>query len=183
MKITDLTEDSVTNKVSRPIVYVDMDGVLCDLYNYAAELHDVEHYHHMSKEQWESFFKDSNAEKLFTDLPGFPTNTQLLSMVMKYAGSYNILSSPLNFDSEGSKRGKTKWINENLNIKPHKVIFETEKYKYAKQADGTPNILIDDFKHNTKSWNKAGGIAIKYQADEDSLDKVESVLKKVFKDK
>lgn len=181
MKISQLLEDSSTEK--KPIVYVDMDGVLADLYNYAAELHDVEHYHHMTKSQWENFFQDSNAYKLFSDLPTFSTNDELLRMVTKYAGSYDILSSPLNFDPEGSKRGKTAWIKKNLAIKPNRVVFETDKYKYATQIDGTPNILIDDFKHNTKAWAKAGGIAIKYQADEDSLDKVESVLKKVFHDK
>ena len=33
---------------------------------------------------------------------------------------------------------------------------------------------------NTRAWDNAGGIAIKYQADEDSLDKVSNVLEKVF---
>lgn len=178
MKIADITEDS-----GKPIVYVDLDGVLADLYNYAAELHDVEHYNHMTKKQWESFFKDSDAYHLFSKLPEFSSNHALIDLVLRYAGSYNILSSPLNFDPEGSKKGKSIWIKRHLKPMPAKVVFETDKYKYAKQNDGTPNILIDDFKHNTKAWTKAGGIAIKYQADEDSLDKIESVLKKVYGDK
>lgn len=173
----------VTQTKNTPIVYVDMDGVLADLYNYAAEIHDVEHYHHMTKPQWESFFKNSNAYELFQSLPAFPSNDQLLGLVKKYAGSYNILSSPLNYDEDGSKKGKTEWIGKHIKYKPNKVIFETDKYKYATQADGTPNILIDDYRFNTDAWNKAGGIAIKYQSDEDTLDKVETVLKKIFSDK
>jgi hypothetical protein len=45
-------------------------------------------------------------------------------------------------------------------------------------------VLIDDYGVNTRAWDAAGGTAIKYQADEDSLDKVVEVLAKVFeKDK
>lgn len=160
-----------------------MDGVLADLYNYAAEIHDVEHYHHMTKPQWEHFFQNSNAYDLFRNLPPFPSNRHLLDLAKKYAGGYSILSSPLNYDIMGSTRGKVVWIKEYLDYKPETAVFESEKYKYAVQKDGTPNILVDDYRINTDAWNKAGGIAIKYQADEDSLDKVESILKKVFRDK
>ena len=62
MKITELLESV---QESKPIVYVDMDGVLADLYNHAAELHDVEHYNQMTPKQWEEFFKDSDAYQLF----------------------------------------------------------------------------------------------------------------------
>ena len=54
---------------SKPVVYVDMDGVLADLYNYAAEIHDVEHHNQMTKDEWETFFKDSDAYHLFRDIP------------------------------------------------------------------------------------------------------------------
>jgi hypothetical protein len=45
-------------------VYVDMDGVLADLFNYAGEINNVEHYNQMTQDQWEAFFKDSNGEQL-----------------------------------------------------------------------------------------------------------------------
>lgn len=181
MKITELLE-SVEN--AKPIVYVDMDGVLADLYSHAAEISDVEHYNQMTPDQWESFFKDSDAYHLFRDIDMFPTANQLLELVKNYAGGYRILSSPLNFDREGSIKGKREWLSKNINVPADKIVFEHEKYKYAVQSDGTPNILIDDYGVNTRAWDAAGGIAIKYQADEDSLDKVVQVLEKVFgKDK
>ena len=181
MKITELLE-SVDN--AKPIVYVDMDGVLADLYSHAAEISNVEHYNQMTPEQWESFFKDSDAYHLFRDIGMFPTANQLLELVKKYAGGYRILSSPLNFDREGSIKGKREWLAKNINVPADKIVFEHEKYKYAVQPDGTPNILIDDYGVNTRAWDAAGGTAIKYQADEDSLDKVVQVLAKVFgKDK
>jgi 5'(3')-deoxyribonucleotidase len=186
MKISELLLEDAEDTGSEPIVYVDMDGVLADLYNYAAELYDVEHYNHMTPEQWESFFKDSDAYHLFRDIEPFPTANQLLQIVKKFAGGYTILSSPLSFDKAGSIRGKREWLSKNITVSPDEVIFEHDKYKYAVQPDGTPNILIDDYGVNIRKWRDAGGIAIKYQADEDSLDKVVSGLKhaeRIIKDK
>ena len=181
MKITELLE-SVGN--AKPIVYVDMDGVLADLYSHAAEISDVEHYNQMTPAQWETFFKDSDAYQLFRGIQPFSTANELLSIVKNYAGGYRILSSPLNFDREGSIKGKREWLSKHIKVPADKIVFEHEKFKYAFQPDGTPNILIDDYGVNTRAWDAAGGTAIKYQADEDSLDKVVQVLAKVFgKDK
>ena len=181
MKITELLESADTGK---PIVYVDMDGVLADLYNHAAELHDVDHYNQMTPKQWEEFFKDSDAYHLFRDIDPFPTANDLLSVVKNYAGGYRILSSPLNFDREGSIKGKREWLAKHIKVPADKIVFEHDKYKYAVQPNGTPNILIDDYGVNTRAWDQAGGIAVKYQADEDPVSKVTNVLKKVFgKDK
>lgn len=157
---------------NKPIVYVDMDGVLADLFNHVGTLHDVEHYTRMTKDQWEEFFKNSNAYELFSNLPAFPTANRLLQIVKQYAGGYTILSSPLNFDKAGSIKGKREWLSKHITVHPDGIIFEHEKYKYAKQANGTPNILIDDFNTNITAWRAHGGIGIKYQADEDSLDVV-----------
>ena len=126
-------------------VYVDMDGVLADLFNHAGKIHDVEHYSSMSKDQWEDFFKNSNAYELFNGLPVFPTANRLLQMVVDYAGGYTILSSPLSFDREGSIKGKRHWLQKHIHVPADNIIFEHEKYKYAKNPDGTPNVLIDDY--------------------------------------
>lgn len=184
MKIQELLENTVAKDQGKPIVYVDMDGVLADLYNYAAELHDVEHYNHMSKDEWEKFFKDSDAYHLFRSIPPFSSANKLLQLVKNIAGGYNILSSPLGFDKPGSIKGKSEWLKKYITVQPDHIIFEHEKYKYAVQPDGTPNILIDDYGVNTRAWTAAGGIAIKYQADESPMSIVTTVLKKVFgKDK
>ena len=181
MKITELLESVDTGN---PIVYVDMDGVLADLYNHAAEIHDVDHYNEMTPKEWEEFFRDSDAYHLFRDIQPFSTANKLLELVKHYASGYRILSSPLNFDRKGSMKGKSEWLKKHINVAPDKVIFEHDKYKYAVQPNGTPNILIDDYGVNTRAWDAAGGIAVKYQADEDTLGKVVTVLEKVFgKDK
>jgi 5'(3')-deoxyribonucleotidase len=162
-----------------PTVYVDMDGVLADLFNHVAEFHNVEHYNDMSDREWDHFFQHTNAYKLFRDLPTFPTANKLLEMVKELAGGYKILSSPLNFDREGSIKGKREWLEKHITVPADEIIFEHEKYKYATR-NGKPNILIDDFRKNITAWNKAGGIGIKYQADEDSLDDLKTQLSKAL---
>jgi len=157
-------------------VYVDMDGVLADLFNHVGGLHDVEHYNKMTQQQWEEFFKNSNAYELFKNLPAFPTANKLLSIVKNFAGGYKILSSPLNFDKAGSIKGKKEWLAKHINVPADAWVFEHEKQKYA-TSNGVPNVLIDDYGVNIRNWQAAGGIAIKYQADEDSLKKVFDGLK------
>lgn len=153
-----------------PIVYVDVDGVLADLFTHIAEIHDVDHYSEMSKTEWEHFLEHTDAFKLFSNLPAFPTVTPLLRMVVDMFGSYRILSSPLNYDEAASIAGKKEWLHKNVSIPAEAHIFDRDKFKYAVQADGTPNILIDDWKKNTIPWQQHGGIAIKWQADQDSLE-------------
>ena len=139
-------------------VYVDMDGVLADLFNHVGELHDVAHYNQMTPSQWEAFFKDSNAYELFRSLPAFATANKLLQMVVDFAGGYTILSSPLSFDREGSIKGKREWLSKHITVPADDIIFEHEKQKYA-TTNGEPNILIDDYGVNIRKWDGAGGIA------------------------
>jgi len=180
MRIYELFEEIEPTETGKPIVYVDMDGVLADLFNHAGRELSVAHYKQMTPDQWNKFFKEANAEQLFKSLEPFPTANHLLHIVKRFAGGYTILSSPLNFDREGSIKGKRAWLAKNIKVAPDKVIFEHEKYIYAVQPDGTPNILIDDYTPNIVAWRAAGGIGIKYQADEDRLGKVKYGLKRAL---
>ncbi len=164
---------------SKPKIFVDMDGVLADLFNHVGEIHDVEHYNHMTNQQWETFFKTTDAYHLFRDLPPFSTANKLLRMVKGMAGGYTILSSPLSFDREGSIKGKREWLSKHITVPPNDIIFEHEKYKYA-VSNGIPNILIDDYGVNIKKWRAAGGIGLKYQADENSLKQLAQQLAAVL---
>jgi hypothetical protein len=92
---------------------------------------------------------------------------------------YSILSSPLLSNVEESSKEKTAWLQRHLkNHQPQAIIFDHEKYKYACQADGTPNILIDDWITNIKLWEANGGIGILYKDSEykDALHKLKLAL-------
>ena len=50
-------------------------------------------------------------------------------------------------------------------------IFTSNKHKYAwSELDRMPNILIDDKPQNIKRWIDAGGVGIRYQANEDDFN-------------
>ena len=164
----------------KTIIYIDMDGVLANLFNHVGELHDVDHYNDMTDQQWEDFFRTSDAYQLFAGLPAFPTSNDLVQTVKDMFGGYRILSSPLSYDKAESIHGKRDWLATHITVPADELVFDHEKFKYAKQADGTPNVLIDDWGVNIRKWEEAGGIAIKYQADEDSLESLKAKLSEVF---
>ena len=160
------------NYPSTPLVYVDMDGVLADFFGQVARIHGVSDWREIKRKD-EADTRAAKIPGFFEKLPALPCAHDLIKGVMKIAGTYSILSSPLQSDVEKSVKEKSQWIADNLKpYPPQEELFSHTKYRYAKQADGTPNILIDDRGSNISSWEHAGGIGIKYQADEDSLDKV-----------
>lgn len=135
---------------SNPIVFIDMDGVLADL---------------------ESAVSADENHKQIARQPGFfrhlstlPNAEKLIKGVIHAAGSYKILSSPLMSAVTQSSKEKTEWLQRHYaKYPPSGVIFEHQKEKYACQADGTPNVLIDDFDANIKLWESQGGIGILYE--------------------
>ena len=61
---------------------------------------------------------------------------------------------------------------------PTKIIIDPNKAQYAKQADGTPNGLIDDFGENISKWESAGGIGIQH-ADSSVANTISKLEKEV----
>src|SRR6056300_1069808 len=116
----------------------------------------------------------------FSKLPKFPTADTLVKLVLRYVDHYNICSSPLRGDAQHSGEQKKIWLKQNLNPQPKDVIITSIKERHAVQPDGTPNILIDDRGTNIVAWRANGGIGIKYQADEDSLQMVANELNKAY---
>lgn len=176
-----------STRSSRPIVYLDMDGVLADFFHEYAKLAGVPEdargrhdYHLIPPDLREPVISRMIGTDFFYRLPKFAAADKLVSMIVRLFGEYSICSSPLRGDHENSGLHKTRWIRENLSPQPTNIVFIGRKGKYAKQPDGTPNILIDDRGSNITEWEASGGIGIKYQADEDSLEVVVRGLKRAM---
>lgn len=160
-------------------VYLDMDGVLADFFGGLEKFYGVKHWK-MLKEQSILGLKDTD---FFYTLDSFDTAGQLIELVQKMSESdWGICSSPLRDDHYNSGYWKRRWLDDRCWLPSiDKLIFTTGKHRYAvNKLDGKPNILIDDKPSNVDAWNKAGGIAIRYQANEDSLDYVRSELEKAL---
>ena len=172
----------------RPEIFLDMDGVLADFFSEYAKLAGVPadvksgraDYRNIPAELREPAIDQMRGTDFFYRLPKFPSADRLVAMVVQVFGYYNICSSPLRGDNQNSEAMKRAWIAENLDPQPRVIRITGRKGKYAKQPDGTPNILIDDRNTVLTEWEQSGGIGIKYQADEDGLDVVASGLRRAF---
>jgi len=166
--------------MGKPIVYLDMDGVLADFFSEYAKMAGVKGYRDIPADKVNPTLDAMIGTDFFARLPMFPSVPALLKLVLSYVDYYNICSSPLRGDGSNSEKHKKVWIKEHLRPLPKEIIITNNKPKWAKQPDGTPNILIDDRGLNINGWNQAGGIGIKYQADEDSLEIVKRGLEQAF---
>jgi hypothetical protein len=172
---------------SKPIVYIDMDGVLADFFGGVEKLYGVGHWKELNADNKldlkQEVINRISGTDFFATLPKFPTADQLIAMVKKFTGgTFSINTSPLRGDNENSGKYKKLWIAQNIE-QPAQTIITGRKESYAKdKASGTPNILIDDRPVNIDRWQNAGGYGILYQANRDSLTKVQEGLNSYYKD-
>lgn len=155
-------------------IYLDMDGVLADFFAEYAKLAGVTSgtYRDIPPAKADPTLNKMVGTDFFHRLPKFPTADSLVKLVLEYVPAYAICSSPLRGDHANSEHWKREWIKDNLNPLPAEIIITGQKERHAVNPNGIPNILIDDRGTNIVAWRARGGIGIKYQADEDSLDKV-----------
>ena len=78
---------------------------------------------------------------------------------MKYDA--HILSAYSSRDGS-SRNGKMKWLSKNTDFKRSKIhlVMRSQKQAFAKDNDGEPNVLVDDYIKNIKEWEAKGGIGI-----------------------
>jgi hypothetical protein len=161
-------------------VYLDMDGLIANLFDAVALKLFKLHYKDISVEQkaeakklWydKQHFVDNfgDVKEFFANLPLFGDNGELtkaiITTVVGFAGEYRICSHPAGIDAAACKQGKLDWIHAHLKPQPIETEFPQSKAVFAKQQDSTPNILIDDFPPYIESWQNAGGIAIHMRTD------------------
>lgn len=182
MKIRDLINiiesADLPSNLKNITVYVDMDGVLVDTYTHIANMLNVNHYDNITGDQWEHFYKNADGYNLFRSLPIDRDANELLKIVSKFTDNVVLLTSPLNYDVNGSIRGKQEWLAKHGFNLP--VIFESSKEKYA-VSNNLPNVLIDDSPSQINRWRSAGGIPIKYICDKDSLHTITNGLENAAK--
>jgi 5'(3')-deoxyribonucleotidase len=162
-------------------IYVDMDGVIADFFSALAEFRKVNHWKDQGEITLDTSIKDLRGTNFFETLPVFPYAKKLIDLVKSYTGGdYYINTSPLRDDMENSRKYKTKWL-EKHDFKPNDIIVTKRKESYAvDKQTGIPNILIDDRPKNLEKWVARGGIGIRYQANEDSLDLIKKGLDNAY---
>ena len=162
--------------VNEPTVFLDMDGVLVDFFNAFAKLANVKHWKQMDPQRLQDVLNKIVGSDYFAKLPKTNTCDSIVEMVVDFAGSYSILSSPLRGDIANSTKHKRAWVMDNLSPQPTTTIIVRDKSQYA-LLNGVQNILIDDRANNIHKWKEAGGYGIKYQANENDLSVISGALK------
>lgn len=163
-------------------IYLDMDGVIANFFEALAEKNNVNHW--KSIKDVEKALVDIWGTDFFYNIEPFPESQTIIEMVKRESkGDWGICSSPLRGDSYNSAYWKREWLTAHdwlPNIE--KLIFTANKHKYATQRlSGKPNILIDDKPSNIDRWEKAGGIGIRFQTDQDDWEFLEAELKTAIK--
>ncbi|GIT34442.1 MAG: hypothetical protein Ct9H300mP4_07610 [Gammaproteobacteria bacterium] len=161
---------------NEPTVFLDMDGVLVDFFNAFAKLANVKHWKQMDPQRLQDVLNKIVGSDYFAKLPKTNTCDSIVEMVVDFAGSYSILSSPLRGDIANSTKHKRAWVMDNLSPQPTTTIIVRDKSQYA-LINGVQNILIDDRANNIHKWKEAGGYGIKYQANENDLSVISGALK------
>ena len=116
-----------------------------------------------------------NDEKFWTKLPWMPGGRELWGYISKF--NPNILTAPM--QGQASRVGKQKWIESNLSPPPKDIFMSHEKYNWATDENGNPNILIDDFTTNTIPWKEAGGYAILHTNVNDTIKQLEELINNI----
>ena len=166
---------------AKPVVYLDMDGVLADFFGGVEKMYGVEHWKQLTNDKTKDLKKEVidriTGTDFFATLPKFSSADALIDMVKKFTGGkFSINTSPLRGDHENSAKYKKLWISNNIE-QPNDIVVTGRKESYAKdKGTGAPNILIDDRPINIQKWQAAGGYGILYQANRDSLEKIKKGL-------
>jgi predicted kinase len=164
---------------SKPKVYVDMDGVIANFYAGMSKL--TGHPEPRAMQDLESEVRKLAGTDFFYQLPKYEQAEELLGYINKMTGGdWYILSSPLSNDKEASAAYKKAWIRDKLDHKPRGAYFTGQKEQYATQADGTPNILIDDYPGYLKKWREKGGIGVQYKGHVGNIEDVKATLDQHF---
>ena len=159
-------------------VFLDMDGVTAKFFERFASDNGVK--------KWTDILDVSKAlDKMkctdfFWWLDEYETTKDLIAFVRQY--DWGICSSPLTGDEYNSAYWKRRWLEDKGYMpKIQNLIFTHNKEQFAtNRIDGSPNLLIDDKPTNCKRWRDEGGIAIRYQANEDSLEELIDRITKIM---
>lgn len=152
----------------RPTIYLDMDGVLCDMVGAAMRLHGredllqpgawpkgtycMEDVLHISATQfWKKI--DDEGSSFWADLKLYPWSRALVAKSIRAAETLVCSKPSLN---PQSTFGKHQWLTRHFGASVRNYVFTPHKHHLA----GPKRILVDDCEENIRQWRNAGGVGI-----------------------
>ena len=163
-------------------LYLDMDGVIADFYTLLSEWFKVDHWKEIKTR--EEILERLKGSSFFSEIPVFSNTYLILDIVDYYTeGNWSILSTPLEGDFENSVKHKDIWLDRVLEQAGIETIRTRNRfYSHKKWEFAAPNtVLIDDRPQNINDFIKAGGLGIRFQANESYLSKLVQKLEKLYR--
>jgi hypothetical protein len=159
-----------------------MDGVIADFYTLLSEWFKVDHWKEIKSR--EEILERLKGSSFFSEIPVFDNTYLVLDIVDYYSkGNWSILSTPLEGDFENSVKHKDIWLDRVLEQAGIETIRTRNRfYTHKKWEFAEPNtVLIDDRPQNINDFIKAGGLGIRFQANESYLSKLVQKLEKLYR--
>lgn len=139
-----------------PVIYCDMDQVLCNFIARAEDVLGVPFPKADKQEKWKTI---SGTKDFWANLNWMSGAQRLWSMIDKHDA--HILSAYSSKDPN-SQKGKLAWLKKNAKLTKRSrihLVKRADKSKFA-MINNKSNILIDDYIKNIKEWEAAGGVGI-----------------------
>jgi len=156
-------------------IYCDLDGVLAD---FEAGYRRINNGTIPDREgkQDEDFYKPvMDTENFWRDLPLMPDAERLIGFLMSLEHvEVEILTSPSKLDWKRASKEKRIWVDKHYS--PDTAVHfrrSRDKPEFAHKR----SILIDDWEKNTIRWQDAGGIAVRHENAEKTIDLVRTLLR------
>lgn len=156
-------------------LYLDMDGVLCDMEHTYKEMFGITplEARHQGKEAYDANWREFVAKRAFRRLPEHPSARQLLDYVKTLEGKVNIaiLSSSSGLQSHFIvQHDKLIWLEDNGVNYPALIV----PGRFYKKNYANPNsFLVDDFAANIHEFVGAGGHGIIHTNSSETIPAIE----------
>ena len=180
MKSTEFSNEN--DSQYRPHVYLDMDGVQCDFFKSWSKFENVDSYKDIPKPE-ESIKRLASqgpefVYRFFRDLEPLRSGLSVIEWLREHNIHYTILSAPLRYERQASIMGKREWLDKHHLGASESAVYDSDKSKYAVDAQGRPNVLIDDFGKNIIPWRNKGGIGIHHEPydEKPTIDALEKIF-------
>lgn len=151
--------------MTRPVVYLDMDGVIAGFEEWSAEVLGPDWKQEVDKPEWGRYkeFPD-----LYSQLPVLEGAEELYYECACLYGSDRVhiltaLPNRARIHFPLASKHKVEWARKHIspNIRVHFGPFAVDKQLHVRHKG---DVLIDDMKINIDQWNAAGGTGILYKS-------------------
>jgi hypothetical protein len=149
--------------MKKKVVYVDMDGVLCD-FDEQCRRCGIDSQAMSRNEFWRQI--RTKGITFWSDMPPLLCEDHLKfvwsELKRMFDGNVSILSSPDKGNLKVSEAGKSAWIDKHLGPMEARL-FLLDKSEILE--DKPESILIDDRESVIEAWEKKGGVGVLHDGD------------------